>query len=139
MIARVIRQGPIPPWLHGLLEYVVGIVCIVAPFLLAFQSGAAKAVGIIAGLLIIVVAAITTGSTSIVNSLPISVHILFDYALAAVLVASPFLFAFSAETAPTAFFIALGVVHLLVTIATRFLREKGGEAGAAAERRAAPR
>ena len=47
-------------------------------------------------------------------------HVLLDYALAAVLVASPFLFGFTDETAATAFFIVLGVVHLLVTIGTRF-------------------
>ena len=47
-------------------------------------------------------------------------HVLLDYALAAILVAAPFLFGFSDETAPTAFFIVLGVAHLLITIGTRF-------------------
>jgi hypothetical protein len=36
------------------------------------------------------------------------------------LVAAPFLFGFSGEGPPTAAFIALGVVHLLVTVGTRF-------------------
>jgi len=40
--------------------------------------------------------------------------------LAAVLIASPFLFGFSDESTPTAIFIAAGVLHLLLTIATRF-------------------
>lgn len=126
----MIRQGPVPVWLHGVLEYVLGVALIVAPFLLAFQSGAAKAVAIILGLVVLVVAATTSGPTSIVDQLPVSVHILLDYVLAAVLVASPFLFGFSAETNPTAFFIALGVVHLLVTIATRFVRGKPVDAPA---------
>jgi hypothetical protein len=37
------------------------------------------------------------------------------------MIASPFLFGFSDEGTPTAFFITLGVVHLLLTIGTRFV------------------
>jgi predicted Kef-type K+ transport protein len=48
------------------------------------------------------------------------VHVLVDYLLAAVLIASPFIFGFSDEGAPTAFFIIVGVLHLLITIGTRF-------------------
>ena len=115
----MIRQGPIPRLVHGIVEYVAAVVLIVAPFLLKFD-GAATAVSIVAGLIVLVVAAVTEGPTSLVNSLPLPAHILLDYALAALLVAAPFLFGFSGQTTPTAFFIALGVLHLLVTIATRF-------------------
>jgi hypothetical protein len=45
---------------------------------------------------------------------------MFDVGLAAVLIAAPFLFGFNGESAPTAFFIVLGVGHLLMTIGTRF-------------------
>jgi hypothetical protein len=55
-----------------------------------------------------------------VNSIPVSAHLLLDFALAAVLIAAPFLFGFSGEGAPTAFFLVLGVAHLVVTIGTRF-------------------
>jgi len=72
------------------------------------------------GVLILVVASMTDSKTSLVNQLPLAVHIVFDYALAAILIGSPFLFGFSGEGAPTAIFIAGGVVHLLVTIGTRF-------------------
>jgi hypothetical protein len=41
------------------------------------------------------------------------------------MIAAPFLFGFSREGAPTAFFIVLGVVHLLVTIGTRFRPAQG--------------
>ncbi|MGZ4270359.1 MAG: SPW repeat domain-containing protein [Solirubrobacteraceae bacterium] len=115
----MIRQGPIPRFVHGVIEYVAAVVLIVAPFVLSF-NGAATAVSIVAGLLVLMLAATTDGPTSLVNSVPLPAHILLDYALAALLVAAPFLFGFSKETAPTAFFIALGVLHLLVTIATRF-------------------
>jgi VIT1/CCC1 family predicted Fe2+/Mn2+ transporter len=116
----MLREGPISRFLHGAIEYVAGVLLIAAPFLFGFDSNAAVAVSIIAGVLVLVVAASTDGPTSLVNSIPLAAHVLLDYALAALLVASPFLFGFSGETAPTAFFIVLGVAHLLVTIGTRF-------------------
>jgi len=116
----VLRQGPISLLLHGLLEYGAGALLVAAPFLLSFKSGAATAVAIVAGVLVIVVAATTVGRTSLVDSLPLAAHILVDYTVAILMIAAPFLFSFSREGAPTAFFIVLGVVFLLVTIGTRF-------------------
>jgi VIT1/CCC1 family predicted Fe2+/Mn2+ transporter len=128
----VLRQGPISRFLHGAIEYLVGALLIAAPFLFSFDSGAAVAVSIVAGVVVIAVAASTEGPTSLIDSLPIPVHLLLDFALAAVLIASPFLFGFSDESAPTAFFLVLGVLHLLVTIGTRFKppREKAARAEA---------
>jgi VIT1/CCC1 family predicted Fe2+/Mn2+ transporter len=116
----MLREGPISRFLHGVIEYVAGVLLIAAPFLFGFDSGAATAVSIIAGVLVIAIAASTEGPSSLINSIPIAAHLLLDFALAAALIASPFLFGFSDESAPTAFFLVLGVLHLLVTIATRF-------------------
>jgi hypothetical protein len=117
----MVREGPIPRFVHGLIEYAAGVLLVAAPFLLGFDAGAAIAVSIVLGVLVILVAASTEGPTSLINSLQIQLHIVLDYALGALLVASPFLFGFSDEGAPTAFFIAIGVAHLLVTLGTRFL------------------
>ena len=121
----MLSQGPIPRFVHGLLEYAAGVLLIVASFVLDFESDAAMAVSIVVGVVVLVVASTTDGPTSLVNQLPLAVHVLLDYVLAAALVAVPFLFGFSDEGAPTAFFIALGVVHLLVSIGTRFKPEAG--------------
>ena len=120
----MLRQGPIPRFVHGAIEYLAGVLLIASGFLLDFESSAAIAASIILGLLVLVMAASSDGPSSLINTIPLSVHVLLDYALAAVLVAAPFLFGFSDETAATAFFIILGVVHLLVTIGTRFRAEK---------------
>lgn len=109
-----------PLLFHGLIEYTAAALFIVAPFVFAFDSGSAIAASIVIGLVILFIAATTTGPTSIVNSLSLSAHQALDYTLAVVLVATPFALGFSSESTPTAFFIALGVVHLLLTIATRF-------------------
>jgi hypothetical protein len=126
----VLREGPIPVFVHGLIEYAAAAAFIVAPFVLAFDSGAATAVSIVAGVLVLVIAATTDGPTSLVDQLPVPVHVLLDYALVAVLIASPFLFGYSDETEPTAFFIGIAVLHLLVTIGTRFRRRPAAAEGA---------
>lgn len=122
----MIREGPISQTVHGAIEYVAGALFLAAPFIFDFDDGSATAVAIIVGVVIIFVAAITNGPTSLVDSLPVSVHIVLDYALSAVLIAAPFLFGYSDETNPTVFFIVLGIAHLLITVATRFGRTGRG-------------
>jgi hypothetical protein len=118
------RQGPIPAFVHGLLEYAAGILLIAAPFLFSFESDSATAVSIVAGVVVLVVAASTAMTTGLIKSIPVQAHVMMDYVVAAVLIASPFLFGFTDDGTATAFFIVLGVVYLLVTIATRFVREE---------------
>ena len=70
--------------------------------------------------------------TSLINYVPLAAHVVLDYLLAVVLIAMPFIAGFSDETAPTAFFIAIGALHLLITIGTRFKRRDEPSASAAA-------
>jgi hypothetical protein len=120
----MLSQGPIPRFVHGLIEYVIAAILFAAPFVLSFDSNAAVAVSIITGVVVLVIAAATDGPTSLVNSIPQPAHVALDYVLAVVLIAMPFIAGFSDETNPTVFFIALGVLHLLVTIGTRFRKEE---------------
>ena len=122
------RQGPIPLFVHGAIEYVAGALFIAAPFLLSFESGAATALSIIVGVAVLAVAAATEGPTSLVNQIPTAAHVALDYVLAVLLIALPFLAGFSDESEPTAFFIVLGVAHLLITIGTRFRSAAGARA-----------
>lgn len=123
----MLRDGPIPVVVHGAIEYLAGAAFIVAPFLIGYDEDAATAASILVGLMILAIAAATDGPTSLVNSIPVSAHVVLDYVLAVLLVALPFLAGFSSETAPTAFFIALGVAHLLITIGTRFRPRESGD------------
>jgi hypothetical protein len=116
----VLRQGRVPPFAHGLLEYGAGVLLLAAPFVFAFDSDAATALSILAGLGVIALAATTASSTGLAKVIPLAVHVLLDLAVVAFLIAAPFVFGFSDEAAPTAFFMVLGVWHLLLTIATRF-------------------
>ena len=118
--AVMVKQGPIPAFAHGIYEYIGGVLLIALPLLLNYDSGAATAVSIVLGVLLIFLTATTESTTSLINSVPLPVHILLDYALAAILIASPFLFGFSNESKPTVVFIAAGIIQLLVSIGTRY-------------------
>ena len=120
MANPLLRDGPIPVAVHGAIEYAAGVVFIAAPLVLDFESGVATGVSVATGILILLVAATTSGPTGLVSGLTISVHAVLDYVLALILIIAPFLLGFSEETTPTVFFIALGIAHLLITIGTRF-------------------
>jgi hypothetical protein len=96
---------------------------------LGFDSGGATAAAIVAGVVVLAVAASTDGPTSLVNQIPLAAHVALDWVLALALIAMPFVAGFSDETEPTVFFLAIGVLHLLLTIGTRF-RRPAAEAGA---------
>jgi hypothetical protein len=131
----MVKQGPIPAFLHSLIEYVAGIGLIAAPLLLDYDSGAATAASIILGVMVLFLVATTTSTMSLINQIPLSMHIVFDYVLAALLIASPFLFGFSGESTPTAIFIGLGVAHLLISIGTSYRKEETPERGEPKRRR----
>ena len=114
------REGPFPAFLHGIVEYLAGALFIALPLLLGYDSGAASAVSIVIGVVLIGVAASTDWGLSLNNQIPKAAHFALDWVLAGVLIASPFLFGFSDESTPTAIFIAAGVLHILLTIGTRF-------------------
>jgi hypothetical protein len=125
----MVKQGPIPAFVHSLIEYIAGALLIAAPLLLDYDSGAATAASIILGVLVLFLVATTTSTMSLINQVPLSMHIVFDYVIAAVLIASPFLFGFSGESTPTAIFIAAGVVWLMLSIGTRYRKEDHPERG----------
>ena len=118
----MLRQGVISPFVHGLAGYAIGILLIVAPFLLDFEAGAAVAVSIVAGIFALVLEASSDLPTGLARVIPAGVHFVVDVLIAAVLVASPFLFGFTDESAPTAVFLVTGIAGLLLTIGTRFDR-----------------
>jgi hypothetical protein len=118
----MLSQGPIPRLVHGLVEYVAALAFIAAPFVLGFSDlGPPTAASIAVGVLLLFVAATSDGPISLVDQIPVGAHVVLDYLLAGFLIASPFIFGFSDDDAPRNFFIAVGVVHLLLTIGTRFV------------------
>ena len=126
------KKGPVPAFVHGLVEYAVGVLLIAAPFLFTFDSDIATGISIAAGVVVLIVNGSTAMSTGLVKSIPVQAHVMLDYVLAIFLIASPFVFGFDDDGSATAFFLVLGIVHLLLTIATRFIREERPRREAAA-------
>jgi hypothetical protein len=120
---QLIRLGSIPLVVHGLLEYVLGVLCIAAPFLFSFDSNGTKALSVAIGTLILALGIVTAGPVGIVRSLPLDSHIVIDYVLAIFLIASPFVFGFTDDGPALAFFLVVGIAHLLLTILTRFRKQ----------------
>jgi hypothetical protein len=118
------KKGPVPAFVHGLLEYAFGVLLIAAPFVFAFDSDTATGISVAAGVGLLVITASTAISTGLIKSIPVQAHVILDYLLALLLIAAPFLFGFDDDGTATAFFLVLGVVHLLLTIATRFMRDE---------------
>jgi SPW repeat-containing protein len=121
----MLREGPIPQAVQGLLEYLAGIAFIAAPFVLDFTgNGTATAAAIVVGIVFLVLAATSQGPTGLVKQLSPPVHALLDAVLAILLVAAPFVLGFSADATPRNLFLVTGVVWLLVTIGSRYDRKE---------------
>jgi VIT1/CCC1 family predicted Fe2+/Mn2+ transporter len=118
----MLRQGPIPVAVHGIVDYAFAALLIVAPFLFGFSDeGGPTAVAVVTGVIVLLLAATTEGfPTSVIKSIPTGAHLVLDLVLGGLFIAAPFVFGFSDESAPTAFFIAAGVAALLLTLATRW-------------------
>ena len=116
----MLKRGPIPAIAHGAIEYVAGVLLIVAPLLVDFDSRAAVALSLAYGMTVLVLTAVSQLPSGLIPQIPVSAHMVLDFVLAGLLIASPFVFGFAEQTAPTALFVVLGIAHLLITIGTRF-------------------
>jgi hypothetical protein len=124
----MLRQGPISLTLHAAFEPLLAALFIAAPFLFGFSDdGSATAVSIIVGIGVLVIGMSTCWPVSLIKVIPVAAHLVLDIVIAAFLIATPFLFGFSNETTPVAYFLIMGVATLLLTLATRWYRSAGGD------------
>jgi hypothetical protein len=109
-----------PLYVHGLLEYGLGILAIAAPFLFSFDHNGAVALSVLMGAAILVLGGLTDGPTGIVRSLPVASHVVLDVVVGVVLVVAPFVFGLTDDSAATAFLVVLGCTFLLLAFVTRY-------------------
>ena len=74
------KQGPIPAFVHGVIEYLAAALFIAAPFLFSFDDDTATAVSIVVGVLILIVTASTALPTGLIKSIPVQAHAVIDFA-----------------------------------------------------------
>lgn len=117
---RRVRRGSVSLSLHVLIEYGVGILTIISPFLFSFDATAAKVVAVLVGAGILVLAVVTDAPTGVARSLPVASHVVLDYVVALFVIVAPFVFGFSDDEAATAYFIVLGVSYVIFAVLTRY-------------------
>ncbi|GGG26855.1 hypothetical protein GCM10010964_13450 [Caldovatus sediminis] len=81
---------------HGVIDYVIGVVLILAPWLLGFANGgAAQWVTVALGAILIVYSLFTNYELGLMRSIPMPTHLVLDAVGGIVLVISPWLFGFA--------------------------------------------
>ena len=86
----------IPTRVHGIIDYIVAIILIVAPFVLGFADGsAAQWVPIIIGVATIGMSLLTRYELGAVKVIPMLGHLSIDGVAGLVLLASPWIFGFA--------------------------------------------
>jgi hypothetical protein len=86
----------IPTWLHGVLDYPLGLVLIAVPWLGGFaDQTAAMWVPVGIGIAMIVLSAMTRYEAGMVPILPMTTHLTFDALAGMLLASSPWLFGFA--------------------------------------------
>ena len=86
----------IPTKVHGVLDYVVAIALILAPWIFGFASvgGAAVIIPMVLGVGLILYSLFTKYEWGLIKVLGMPYHLIFDVAASVFLILSPFLFGF---------------------------------------------
>jgi hypothetical protein len=86
----------IPSFIHGILDYLVGIILIAAPWLLDFNRGGIETwLPVALGMSAIVYSLMTDYELGAIRVIPLSVHLTLDLMSGILLAASPWLFGFA--------------------------------------------
>src|SRR5687768_13568634 len=103
---------------HGILDYVVGGLMIVAPWLFGFaQGGWETRIFVLLGVSALVYSLMTDYELGAVRVLPMRVHLMIDFASGILLAASPWLFGFSDRV--TIPHVAFGLFDIAAVMMTR--------------------
>ena len=88
----------IPTRVHGIIDYLMGVVLIIAPWVLDFaDDGPEQWIPVILGAGTIVYSLLTNYELGVAKVIPMSTHLIIDLAAGVLLAASPWLFGFSDE------------------------------------------
>jgi len=112
------KRGPIPLEAHAMLEPLLGLIFILAPFILDFDHSAARTLSIVVGVVIIASGMTTRWRLSVAKLIPLRVHFMTDVLIGVVVVVAPFVFGFSDETAALVFFLIMCVGELAAAFGT---------------------
>lgn len=108
----------IPTKLHGYLDYIVGLLLIVAPWLFDFANGGAETwVPVILGAGAIVYSLMTDYELGIGNTISMPTHLTLDLVSGIILAASPWIFGFADDVYGP--HLVLGLLEIGVSLMTK--------------------
>lgn len=106
----------LPTRIHGVLDYTVGALLVILPFVLGFANGAQRWVPVGIGAAVIVYSLLTDYELGAVKRLQMPAHLWLDGLGGVLLAASPWLFGFDSEVwIPH---VALGALSIAVAVIT---------------------
>jgi len=116
-------RGPIPLNLHAMLEPLMAVVIIAAPWIFGFSdTDSATVICVLVGVAMLLVGSMTDWRMSLRRVIPLRAHLTGDLLLGAVLLLSPLIFGFADEGGPTRFMVVAGVLELMTALMTRWDR-----------------
>jgi hypothetical protein len=114
-------RGPISVNTHAMLEPLMAVLIIVAPWLFGFSDvNDAQTICIVVGVVMLLAGAMTQWRYSLVKLIPLRQHFMTDLLIAAVLILTPFIFGFSHEGGATRFMIIIGALEAFTALSTRW-------------------
>lgn len=107
----------IPTRFHGILDYIVGIFMIIAPWVLDFSdNSSATWTLVIAGIAVLLQTVFTDFEVGLVRRIPMQSHLMVDFGLGVLLAISPWLFNFDERVYLP--HLVLGVFSILASLTT---------------------
>ena len=86
----------IPSRIHGIIDYLVAALLLIAPYLFGFADGGpAQMVPTVLAVVIIIVSLLTRYELSVAKLIPYPIHLVLDLLVGLVLLVSPWLFNFA--------------------------------------------
>ena len=107
----------IPTRIHGYLDYLMGLLLIVSPWIFGFPEGAATMVPVVLGAGTIVYSLITDYELGLLKVISMKAHLLIDLMAGLLLIAAPWLFGFDEIVIWP--FIILGVFEVGASLLTQ--------------------
>jgi SPW repeat len=111
--------------MHAMIEPIMALVFIIAPFVLDYDDSTAKTLSIVLGVVLLVVGMTTRWRWSLVKLIPLSMHFAGDLAIGVIAIAAPFVLGFSDDTAATVVFVVLGIGEVGAALGTAWRAEDG--------------
>ena len=103
---------------HGILDYLVGAILIISPWLLGFSNGQAQTtIPVILGLAAILYSIITNYEFGIFKIIPFRIHLIIDALSGILLASSPWLFGFADHVYIP--HLILGILEIVVVLLTK--------------------